>query len=116
MQFQFQFAVQTLEFEAVREQLARHSSFSAGRELALALLPTSELGEARRRQATTAEALKLPGLRPGLHLGGVHDVRPPAERARVGGVLGPAELLDIASTVRGARAWRRGLGPLRDLT
>ena len=100
----------------MREQLARHSSFSAGRELALALLPTRELAEARRRQATTAEALKLPGLRPGLHLGGVHDVRPLAERARVGGVLGPEELLDIASTVRAARAWRRGLAPLRDET
>jgi DNA mismatch repair protein MutS2 len=108
------FAVQTLEFDAVREQLARHSSFSAGRQLALELAPTSELSEARRRQATTAEALRLPGLRPGLHLGGVHDIRPLAERARVGGVLGPAELLDIASTVRAARAWRRGLASLRD--
>ena len=76
------FAVQTLEFDAVREQLARHSSFSAGRQLALELAPTSELSEARRRQATTAEALRLPGLRPGLHLGGVHDIRPLAERAR----------------------------------
>ena len=40
------FAVQTLEFDAVRELLARHTSFSAGRELALALLPTAELEEA----------------------------------------------------------------------
>src|SRR5579859_5958618 len=109
------FAVSTLEFDAVRELLARHTSFSAGRALALELLPTPQIEEARRRQTATAEALKLPGLRPGLHLGGVHDVRSLAERARVGGVLGPEELLDIASTVRGARAWRRGLGPLRDL-
>src|SRR5438128_10360095 len=111
-----EFAVETLEFVAVRERLARHTSFSAGRELALALLPTPDLAEARRRQAATAEALRLPGLRPALHLGGVHDVRPLAERARVGGTLGPEELLDVASTVRGARAWRRALGPLRDET
>src|SRR5579859_1775393 len=110
------FAVKTLEFDAVRELLARHTSFSAGRALALELLPTPQIEEARRRQTATAEALKLPGLRPGLHLGGVHDVRPLAERARVGGVLGPEELLDVASTVRGARAWRRGLAPLRDET
>src|SRR5438552_10663096 len=110
------FATSTLEFDAVRELLARHTSFSAGRALALELLPTPVLEEARRRQTATAEALKLPGLRPGLHLGGVHDVRPLAERARVGGVLGPEELLDVASTVRGARAWRRALGPLRDET
>src|SRR5919197_3286139 len=108
------FALETLEFDAVRAELARHTSFSRGRELALELAPTPDVDEARRRQATTAEALQLPGLRPGLHLGGVHDVRPLAERARVGGSLGPDELLDVASTVRGARAWRRGLAPLRD--
>src|SRR4030088_2431015 len=108
------FAVQTLEFDTVRDELARHTSFSRGRELALELTPTSQIDEARRRQAATAEALRLPGLRPGLHLGGVHDVRSLAERARVGGTLGPEELLDVASTVRGARAWRRGLAPLRD--
>jgi DNA mismatch repair protein MutS2 len=110
------FAVQTLEFDTVRDELARHTSFSRGRELALELTPTSQIDEARRRQATTAEALRLPGLRPGLHLGGVHDVRSLAERARVGGTLGTEELLDVASTVRGARAWRRGLAPLRDET
>jgi DNA mismatch repair protein MutS2 len=110
------FAVGTLEFDAVREHLARHASFSAGRELALGLLPSNEVDEARRRLAATGEALLLPGLRPGLHLGGVHDVRRLAERARVGGVLGPDELLDVASTVRSARAWRRGLATLRDET
>lgn len=100
----------------MREGLARHTSFSAGRELALTLEPTSDLHEARRRQSATAEAVRLPGLRPALNFGGVHDVRPVADRARVGGVLGPHELLDIASTVRGARAWRRGLSSLRDQT
>ena len=98
------FDIDTLEFDAVRQLLARHTSFSTGHELALGLEPTSDLAEARRRQAATAAALQLPGLRPGLHLGGVHDVRPLAERARVGGVLGPDELLEVASTVRAARA------------
>src|SRR6185312_261797 len=99
------FAVDILEFDQIRQQLARHTSFSAGRELALSLEPTNDFAEAVRRQAATAEALKLPGLRPGLHLGGVHDVRPAVERANVGGILGPEELLDVASTVRGSRAW-----------
>src|SRR5438874_4276259 len=111
-----EFAVETLEFDAVRELLARHTSFSAGRALALSLVPSPILEEAQRRQAATAEALRLPGLRPALHLGGVHDIRPLAERAEVGGSLAPEELLDVASTVRAARAWRRGLGPLADET
>ena len=108
------FALDTLEFEHIRARLAGHTSFSASRELAQTLEPTPELQEARRRQAETAEALRLPSLRPGLHLGGVHDVRPFGQRAQVGGVLGPPELLDVASTVRAARAWRRGLQPLAD--
>src|SRR4029453_5682442 len=107
------FALDVLEFDAIRQQLARHTSFSAGRELALGLEPTAGVHEARHRQAMTPEAVHLPALRPGLHLGGVHDVRPYADRARVGGVLSPAELLDVASTVRGARSWRRGLAPLQ---
>jgi len=109
-----EFALDTLEFHAIRQQLAQHTSFSAGREGALQLEPTSDLNEAKRRQSATSEALKLPGLRPGLHLGGVHDVRPLAERARIGGMLQPDELLDVASTVRGARAWRHGLAALED--
>src|SRR5688572_2612093 len=109
-----EFATDILEFDAIRQQLATHTSFSAGRELALQLEPTADIKEARRRQAATAEALKLPGLRPGLHLGGVHDVRSLAERARIAGLLAPEELLDIASTVRGARSWRHGLGPLTE--
>src|SRR5438067_2543822 len=111
-----EFAVETLEFDAVRELLARHTSFSAGRALALSLVPSPILEEAQRRQAATAEALRLPGLRPALHLGGVHDIRPLVERAEVGGSLAPDELLDVASTVRAARAWRRGLAPLSDET
>ena len=110
------FAVGALELDAVREQLSRHTSFSAGRELALTLTPTGELREAQNRQSRTAEALKLPGLRPTLHLGGVHDVRPHAERAQIGGSLSPEELLDVASTVRAARTWRRGIAPLQDET
>ena len=76
----------------------------------------SSLLLAQRRQATTVEALKLPGLRPGLHMGGVHDIRGLCERAQVGGALAASELLDVASTVRGSRAWRHGLSALQEET
>lgn len=110
------FAVETLEFGALRELLARHTSFSLSHAFALELTPSPNVEEARRRQATTVEALRLPGLRPALHMGGVHDIRPFAERAQVGASLMASELLDVASTVKTSRAWRHGLAPLQDET
>ena len=35
-------ALRTLEFDKIRDRLARHTSFSAGRELALELEPSPE--------------------------------------------------------------------------
>jgi DNA mismatch repair protein MutS2 len=103
-----------LEFPAVRERLAAHASFSTTRELAVALEPSTDLVEARRLQAETVEAQRLSSLRPALHFGAVHDVRPQAERAALSSLLSPSELLDIASTVQASRTWRRALQSLSD--
>lgn len=108
------FATAALEFGAVRARLAQHTSFSGGRDLALHLEPTPDAPEARRRQAETTDAVRLATLRPSLNLGGVHDVRPDVERAIVGASLSPQELLDVASTVTGARVWRHGLEALAE--
>ena len=91
-----------LELDKVLAQLARHTAFSASRELALALEPTPNLAEARRRQAATADARQLRALRPTVSVGGAHDVRPLVRRAGVGGVLQPTELLEVASTAHAA--------------
>ncbi|HEY7067989.1 MAG TPA: Smr/MutS family protein [Chloroflexota bacterium] len=93
---------EALELDKVLVRLASHTAFSASRELALALEPTTDLAEARRRQAATAEARQLRTLRPTLTVGGAHDVRPLLRRAAVGGTLQPSELLDVASTARAA--------------
>jgi DNA mismatch repair protein MutS2 len=94
--------------------LATKTSFSAGRELALALAPTADPYLVERWQATTEEARRLPSLKPGLTLGGAHDVRPIAQRASLGGLLQPLELLDVASTARVARLWRDTVLRLRE--
>src|SRR3712207_47730 len=94
--------------------LAARPPFSAGREAALALRPTSDAYLVERAQAATAEARRLPALKPGLTLGGAHDVRPAVQKAGLGGVLQPFELLDVASTVRAARLWRSTLTRLRE--
>jgi DNA mismatch repair protein MutS2 len=108
------FATRTLEFDKIVAQLAERTSFSAGRELALALGPTSDRAQAERWQAGTAEALRLADLKPDLGLGGAHDVRPHVERASVGGMLLPHELLEVAGVVRCARRWRAALTRLQE--
>ena len=52
-------ALRTLEFDKILAKLARSTSFSAGRELALALTPSTEYREVVRRQRETAEARRL---------------------------------------------------------
>src|SRR5574341_1541600 len=51
--------LRVLEFDKVLAKLARHTSFSAGRELALALRPSPERAVVVRRQRVTAEARRL---------------------------------------------------------
>ncbi len=92
-----------LELEKVLARLARHTAFSASEALALALEPTTDPAEARRRQAATAEARRLRALRPSVTVGGARDIRPLVRRAAVGGMLQPAELLAVAATAHAAR-------------
>ncbi|MCD6291417.1 MAG: Smr/MutS family protein [Anaerolineae bacterium] len=102
-------ALHILEFDKIRAQLAEHTSFSAGRELALALQPTSDMGLARERLAETAEARTLLEQNTNIHMGGVHDVRPLLPRAERSEILLPADLLSIHSTLARARSIRRTL-------
>jgi len=99
--------LETLELDKILERLAEHTAFSAGRELALALRPATDLAEVQRRQEQTAEARALLSVRPGLTLGGVRDVRPLLKSARIGATLEPSALLDVRSTLLGGKALRR---------
>ena len=94
--------------------VATRTSFSAGKELALLLEPSPDAFLVERWQASTEEARRLPALKPGLSLGGAHDIRPVLQRAHLGGVLQPLELLDVASTARVSRIWRSTVVRLRE--
>lgn len=91
-------ALRVLEFDKVRARVAGLASFSGGRELGLALEPSPDFDEVLRRQQRLAEAIRLRSLRTPLNLGSATDVRAPAEKAGLGGVLDPNELLAIATT------------------
>lgn len=103
----------TLEFPQILAHLARHVSFSAGRQLAEALEPSPLFAEVRQRLQETREARHLLDAQAGLSLGGAHDVRPLAQKARRGAVLQPADLLDVQSTLRAGRRAQRLLSRLR---
>src|SRR5437879_13237823 len=83
-------ALRTLEFDKVIARLARHTSFAAGREVALALEPSTDFDEVVRRQRETAEARRLLQLKPRTGPGGAHDVGPLAVKAERGGMREPA--------------------------
>ena len=109
-------ALAVLEFPAIRERLARETSFAAGRELALALRPVADRERAVRRQRETAEAVRLRTLRVDVGMGGVRDVRPSAQAAGRGQVLTPSELLEIAELARASTRLRRTFARTRQET
>ncbi len=103
----------TLEFPQILTQLAQHTSFSAGRELALNLKPSSVFAEVQHCLQETREARHLMDTQGGVSLGGVHDVRSLAQNAQRGAILQPVDLLDIQSTLRVGRRVRRVLTGIR---
>ena len=99
--------LRTLELPSVLERLAQLTDFSASRELALALLPTTYLEIAQQLQAETTEARQLLAGEGKMTVGGARDVRSKVEAAARGSVLDPQELLDIQATLISARTLGR---------
>jgi DNA mismatch repair protein MutS2 len=99
-------ALQTLEFDKVLARLAGMTAFAPSRELALALRPAADLDEAVRRQRMTAEARRLLRNRTNMSIGGARDIRDAVDRAALGGVLDPSELLDVRGTLAAVRSLR----------
>ena len=96
----------TLEFDKILARLAGLCQTTAGRELALALRPSSDYAEVVRRQRLTAEARRLLELKPNLSLGSARDVRRHIQKAALAGILEPAELLDVHATLSLASSLR----------
>ena len=98
-----------LEFPAVLARLAAHTSFSAGREAALALRPIVDRELVVRRQRQTGEAVHLRRMGSEVPMGGARDVRGIARGAARGQTLAASDLLDVASLVRTAMQAGRAL-------
>jgi DNA mismatch repair protein MutS2 len=87
-----------LEFAKIRERLALRAVTRVGRDLAEALLPSGDVETVRAALAETVEAEEL--TRDGeVPLRGTHDVRDVVQRASIGSVLSPEELLGLRDTL-----------------
>jgi DNA mismatch repair protein MutS2 len=106
-------AIAILEFPAIRERLASHTSFPPSRRLAEALAPSNEPLVVARGLDETDQARGLIVERPGVGIGAAHDIGPWIERAARGGRLEPAHLLEIADTIDSATKLRNALAEER---
>ncbi len=102
-----------LELPKILERLAAYTSFSAGRDLALSLVPTTLLDEALELQQETTEARLLLEEKSNITLGGVFDIREPVLAAKRSVTIEPSTLLDILTTLRRASTLRRQLTRMR---
>ncbi|MEW6399995.1 MAG: endonuclease MutS2, partial [Bacillota bacterium] len=107
-----QHTLRVLEYDRILGQLAEHTSWQGGRELALSLLPSPDAPRVEESLEETAEAVALDD--EGFSLGGVRDVRRQIARAQVGAALEPSELLDVAATLAASRRVRRLLEENRE--
>jgi DNA mismatch repair protein MutS2 len=97
----------TLEFERVRERLQRHCQFALAVERAGELAPSPDPGTVSYLLGVTAEAYALIEEHAAFTVGGARDIRRQLERAAIGGMLQPDELLLVLDTIAAARATRR---------
>jgi DNA mismatch repair protein MutS2 len=98
-----------LEWDRVLSALADRCAGPLGRDLALGLGFAESRDEARAWLAEAAEATRLLLEGRPLPVTDVDDVRDAIERARVGGVLAPAELRAVERMLGAARSLRRFL-------
>jgi DNA mismatch repair protein MutS2 len=92
--------LELLEFAKVRALVAAQAACSLGKDAALRMEPSLDLGEIRDRQALTTEMADAlaSGLTP--PFGGLRDIRPLVRRARVGGLLAAEELAETVESLR----------------
>ena len=91
-----------LEFPLVRERLAAATSFPPSQRMAEALQPSADPVIVGRQLDETDQARALLSERPGVGVGGAHDIAPWVDRAARGGRLEPEQFLGIADTLDAA--------------
>ena len=99
-------ALKTLEFNKVREQVAKFCTSSIGVQAIEELVPETDFETVVELLEEMDEGLSILRVKANVPMGGIFDVRPHAKRAQIGGMLSPMELMEISSTIRASRILR----------
>lgn len=89
-----------LELDVVKEKMARHASFSLGKQLLRQTLPRFDELWVKRELSRTKEAFDLVIRYGNLPFGGIHDIHDSVEAAMKDMILAPQELREIADSAR----------------
>ncbi|UJF36260.1 endonuclease MutS2 [Paenibacillus hexagrammi] len=96
-----------MEYEKILYKLSHHASTSLGKDAVEKLEPIGEFEHVKLRLQATDEAVNVERLKGNAPFGGIRDIRSAIHRARIGGMLNTAELLDISTTMFGTRRLKR---------
>lgn len=99
-------SIHVLEYRKIIDRLVAHTSNGLGREFAQQLEPLPYPETVIRRLQETREARELRDSDSSFPLGGIHDIRETAERARIQTRLSGHELLTVMHTVSAGRRLR----------
>ena len=108
-------ALDLLEFDQIRQQLAGATRTAVGAETAATLTPSGDSHDVAMRQQETTEGRRLLETTGALELGPQDDLRPAIHRAALGGLLRGEELRSVGALVGAARWNRNTLGRREDL-
>ena len=97
-------AIRILEFDKVLEMLASCAPTIGAKKKALTLLPSSNLSVVNRRQALTADAKYMSGIKGAPSFNSLPDILDAIEKAQKNSILSPREILDVASNLQTSRA------------
>lgn len=95
-------ALKTLEYDKIINQLAEYASSPLGKELCLALVPSSDIEEIRHMQQETTDALTRVRMKGSISFSGVRDMTASLKRLEIGSSLGIVEILSISSLLTAA--------------
>lgn len=102
--------LELLEWQRLCKHLSTFATTKLGRNRALALAIPDSIETSQILLQQTAECYRLDAVVPGgLSLEGIRDITDALKRAERQGTLSAMELVDIASTLNGARQLRRSL-------